>query len=82
MGSVFHVPSGFFPRVRTPCGRSAQAINEGKGNHNMMRGKGTQATPNAKQTPTKQEPQTQRLEAESPHLKVFPLYEGETGEKS
>ena len=49
----------------------------------MMRGKRTQATPKAKQKPTKQEPQTQPKgqRPNPPHLKVFPLYEGETGEK-
>jgi len=46
--------------------------------------KKTQATPKAKQKPTKQEPQTQPKgqRPNPPHLKVFPLYEGETGEKS
>ena len=47
----------------------------------MMRGE-EHKQPQNKQKPTKQEPKntTKRPEAESPHLKVFPLYEGETGE--
>ena len=61
----------FFPRVRTPCGRSAQVINEGKGSN---------PKPN-KHQPNKN-PKHKSQRPNPPHLKVFPLYEGETGEKS
>ena len=77
---VFVAAGIFFPRVRTPCGRSAQVIIiEGKG-----KGENNTSTPKAKQKPTKQEHQTQPKgqRPNPPHLKVFPLYEGETGEKS
>ena len=49
-----------------------------------MRGKGTQANPKRQTKTNKQEPQTQPKgqRPNPPHLKVFPLYEGETGEKS
>ena len=59
----------FFPRVRTPCGRSAQVIIEGKGNTKWWWGKEHKQTPNQ----TKNQPkhpnrttQNRRPEAESP----------------
>ena len=51
----------------------------------MMRGKRTQATPkpnkDTKQTPNPKKNTTKGQRPVPPHLKVFPLYEGETIEK-
>ena len=63
----------FFPRVRTPCGRSAQIIIEGEGKRNMMRGKEHKQPQNqTKPTKPKQGPKTKkppRPETDSPSSK-------------
>ena len=77
----------FFPRVRTPCGRSAQVIVERKGNTKMM-GNSTQETKPPKNTQTKSikpkhKQTTPKARGRFPIIQtVFPLYGGETGEKS
>ena len=59
----------FFPRVRTPCGRSAQVIIEGKGNTLRWWERNTSKPPNQTPTNPKTTKQTGRPEARTPTIK-------------
>ena len=77
----------FFPRVRTPCGRCAQVIIEGREtlHDDEVRHQKHNQTSNPKQTTTPKSTtkQTTNNQPRTPSKQVmFPLYGSETGETS
>ena len=78
------IRSLFFPRVRTPCGRSAQVIIERKGTQHDDGEKNTSKPQKANKTNQNKNPKPKPPKAGGrfPIIQtVFPLYGGETGRK-